>query len=226
MEILPPLQSLLPDDWKAAIAPFFDFAVLDSIDEFLTGEIQSGHIVFPQRPNIFRALTATPFDQVRAVILGQDPYHDDNQACGLAFAVPPGIQPPPSLKNIVRELGSDLNAIVLDDDISRWSTQGVLMLNTVLTVRAHEPNSHKKIGWEIFTDAIIKAISARRTPAVFILWGAPAQKKLGLIDTSRHGIVTGVHPSPLSAYRGFFGSKPFSTANQLLKERGLPEIEW
>ena len=171
------------------------------------------HKVFPAAENVFKALELTPFDNVKVVILGQDPYHGDNQAHGLSFSVQKGIALPPSLLNIYKELESDLGIpVAKSGDLTPWAKQGVLLLNTVLTVRAHEANSHRGQGWETFTDAVISSLNQASHPIVFILWGRPAQEKEKLITNPKHVVLKSVHPSPLSAYRGFFGSKPFSKA--------------
>ena len=190
-------------------------------------EERSRHQVFPKAENVFKALELTPFDQVKVVILGQDPYHGDNQAHGLSFSVQKGIALPPSLLNIYKELESDLGIPVAHSgDLTAWAKQGVLLLNTVLTVRAHEANSHRGQGWEIFTDAVISSLNQASHPIVFILWGRPAQEKEKLITNPKHVVLKSVHPSPLSAYRGFFGSKPFSKANAFLEATGQTPIDW
>ena len=176
---------------------------------------------------MFTALRLTPYLEVAVVILGQDPYHDDNQAHGLAFSVRPGLTPPPSLKNIFKELKTDVGFRIPNNGyLAPWAEQGVLLLNAVLTVRAHEPNSHKNHGWEKFTDAVLRAVSQKADPVVFVLWGAYARQKAELIDTSRHIIIESAHPSPLSARSGFFGSKPFSKINAALREAGKKPVEW
>jgi uracil-DNA glycosylase len=183
--------------------------------------------VFPPIPDVFNALKYTPYEEVKVFLLGQDPYHDDGQAHGLAFSVRPGIQPPPSLVNIFKELKSDVGCRIPNNGyLVPWAQQGVLLLNAVLTVRAHQPNSHKGQGWEQFTDAVIRAVGEKTDPVVFLLWGAYAQKKIDLIDTTRHVILKAPHPSPLSAKRGFFGSRPFSQANAALRASGRGEIDW
>jgi len=220
------LRDLLPDDWQAALKPRYNLSLLQRLDAFLAQERTAG-AVFPSEENVFAALTATPYEQVKAVLLGQDPYHDDGQACGLAFSVPEGIPAPPSLRNILREYSADLGyPAPSQPSLLPWASHGVLLLNTVLTVRAHQAGSHRNHGWEQFTDAVIGALSARSRPVVFLLWGNPAREKLRLIDQERHLVLLGVHPSPLSAYRGFFGSRPFSHANELLQQKGLPPIDW
>src|SRR5262249_26229986 len=181
---------------------------------------------FPPEEDLFAAFKATPYEQVKVLLLGQDPYHDDGQAHGMCFSVRPGVKPPPSLVNIYKELRDDLSITPPDHGyLVSWAHQGVLLLNAVLTVRAHEAASHKEKGWETFTDAAIKALSAREKPLVFLLWGAYAQKKAALIDTNKHRVLLAAHPSPLSAKK-FFGSKPFSQANQALQELGQSPVNW
>ena len=220
------LRELLPGDWQAALKPRYNLSLLQRLDVFLAQERAIAQ-VFPQPENIFAALAATPYEQVKAVLLGQDPYHDDGQACGLAFSVPTGVPAPPSLRNILREYCDDLGYPAPSEaSLLPWARQGVLLLNTVLTVRAHQAGSHRNHGWEQFTDAVIGALSARERPVAFLLWGNPAREKLRLIDQERHPVLLGVHPSPLSAYRGFFGSRPFSRVNELLQKRGQSPIDW
>ena len=183
--------------------------------------------VFPPEDEVFAALHLTPIEQVKVLILGQDPYHDDGQAHGLCFSVRPGVAIPPSLLNIFKELRSDLGCTMPNNGyLTPWAKQGVLLLNTALTVQAHQANSHQGKGWETFTDAVIAAVNAKTDPVVFVLWGANARKKLALIDTSRHFVIESPHPSPLSAHRGFFGSRPFSRINAALLEAGKEEIDW
>lgn len=183
--------------------------------------------VFPPKDKIFAALKATPWDKVRCVILGQDPYHDVGQAHGLAFSVNPGIKTPPSLANIYKELSDELGTYIPDNGcLLKWASQGVLLLNTVLTVRAHEANSHKGKGWEKFTDRIISELGKRDDAIVFMLWGKPAQSKKKLISNKEHLILESVHPSPLSVYRGFYGCGHFKACNEFLAERGLEPIDW
>ena len=215
----------LPDDWRAILADELAKPYYHQLQEFVAGERQA-HTVFPPEPDVFNALKLTPYAQTNVLLLGQDPYHDDGQAHGLCFSVRPGIKPPPSLVNIFKELRDDLGCKVPKHGyLARWAEQGVLLLNAVLTVRAHEPNSHKDKGWEMFTDAIIRAVNARPSPVVFVLWGAYAQKKAKLIDASRHRVLTAAHPSPLSAKK-FFGSRPFSAINAALISVGKPPIDW
>jgi uracil-DNA glycosylase len=183
--------------------------------------------VYPAEPEVFNALKLTPFDAVKVVILGQDPYHGAGQAHGLAFSVRPGVTPPPSLRNIFKELQTDVGCPrPAAGSLEPWARQGVLLLNAVLTVRAGQPNSHRGKGWERFTDAAVAAVGHKPDPVVFVLWGAPAQKKVPLIDTGRHVIVKSPHPSPLSAKTGFFGSRPFSAVNRALKAAGRGPIDW
>ncbi|MEO7002811.1 MAG: uracil-DNA glycosylase [Ktedonobacterales bacterium] len=216
----------LPDGWRDALADELTKPYFQAIQTFVAAE-RATHTVFPPAPDVFNALRYTPLDAVRVLILGQDPYHDDGQAHGLSFSVRPGVTPPPSLVNIYKELRSDLGCSIPNNGyLVPWAQQGVLLLNAVLTVRAHEPNSHKGKGWETFTDAVIRAVNAREQRVVFVLWGAYAQKKASLIDFSRHVIVQSTHPSPLSARNGFFGSKPFSRINTALEAAGAPPITW
>lgn len=218
----------LPASWLAAIGAEFDKPYFHALTRFVDAE-RAAHTVFPPDADVFNALRLTPYDQVRVLIVGQDPYHDDGQAHGLAFSVLPGVRVPPSLANIFKELKTeypDTFQIPNNGYLVPWAKQGVLLLNTVLTVRAHEANSHKGHGWETFTDAVIHAVSAKPEPVIFVLWGGPAQKKEALIDTSRHALLKSAHPSPLSARSGFFGSKPFSRINALLAERGEAPIDW
>lgn len=181
---------------------------------------------FPPKEQIFRALDLTSFEDVRVVIIGQDPYHNDDQANGLCFSVSENVSAPPSLKNIFKELKDDLGIDRSKKELDDWARQGVLLLNATLTVKAHTPNSHKNLGWEKFTNFIIKEISDRRENVVFVLWGGFAQKKEGLINPSKHLIIKSVHPSPLSVYRGFYGSKPFSRINNYLKSNNKKTISW
>ncbi|OGT23052.1 MAG: uracil-DNA glycosylase, partial [Gallionellales bacterium RIFOXYD2_FULL_52_7] len=196
------------------------------LQQFVAEERQKSS-VFPAETEVFSALHLTPFEKVSVLILGQDPYHDDNQAHGLCFSVRPGVSAPPSLLNIFKELKTDLGCTIPNNGhLTHWAEQGVLLLNAVLTVQAHQANSHKNRGWEIFTDAVIQAVNAKTDPVVFVLWGANAHKKIGLIDQSRHIVIESAHPSPLSAYRGFFGSRPFSRINTALRAAGKAEIDW
>jgi len=212
--------------WKRELAEEFAKPYFADLKAFLLDE-KSRYRIYPKGRDIFAAYNLTPFDRVKVVILGQDPYHGPNQAHGLAFSVQRGIAHPPSLQNIFKELHDDLGCSVpKDGTLEKWAKQGVFLLNTVLTVRAGQAHSHKEHGWERFTDATIKALSDRREHLVFILWGRPAQMKAPLIDASKHHIITSPHPSPLSAYRGFFGSRPFSRTNAYLQANGIAPIDW
>jgi uracil-DNA glycosylase len=214
----------LPPSWQPHLGSQLAEPYLGELLAFVAGERQQ-HEVYPPEPEVLAALQATAFGDVRVVLLGQDPYHDHGQAHGLCFSVRPGVRPPPSLANIFKELGSDLgHPPPPTGDLSPWARQGVLLLNTVLTVRAHQAGSHRRRGWERFTDAVINAISQRTQPAVFLLWGNDAKKKHGLIHP-HHGVVECAHPSPLSASR-FLGSRPFSRVNAELVERGQPPVDW
>ena len=198
----------------------------DSLEEFVL-ELPEEPPTFPPRELIFNAFHQTRYHDVKVVILGQDPYHNEGQAHGLSFSVPRGVSLPPSLRNIYRELEDDLGASPgLDGDLHHWAKQGVLLLNTVLTVEAHQPHSHRKKGWEDFTDAVIQKLVERESPIAFVLWGKPAQKKKDLILIPPHYIIESAHPSPLSARRGFFGSRPFSKINDWLKEQSQSPIQW
>lgn len=216
----------LPESWHIHLAEELDKPYFLKLAQFVDTE-RERHTVFPPEHDVFNALRLAPYENVNVLLLGQDPYHDDNQAHGLCFSVRPGIKPPPSLMNIFKELHSDVGFRIPNNGfLVPWAQQGILMLNAVLTVRAHSPNSHKNHGWETFTDAIIRKVNEKERPVVFVLWGGYAQKKLSLIDTSRHHVVQSAHPSPLSARSGFFGSKPFSRINAALREADKPEIDW
>ena len=216
----------LPASWQAVLADEFAKPYFRQLMHFVETERQK-HQVFPPEEDVFHAFQVTPYDKVKVLLLGQDPYHDDGQAHGLAFSVRPGVKPPPSLRNMFKELASDVGATVPNNGfLDPWAKQGVMLLNAVLTVRAHQAASHKDKGWEKFTDAVIHKLSEREKPLVFVLWGAYAKKKKGLIDEDRHTVIEGVHPSPLSARHGFFGSKPFSKVNAALEELGESPIDW
>lgn len=204
--------------WRSALQKEFDQPYFESLMTFVDNAYAAS-TVFPPENKIFEAFNRTPFDKVKVVILGQDPYHEPDQAQGLCFYVPPGVKPPPSLRNIAKELGKM-------PDLLSWADQGVLLLNATLTVEAHKAGSHQKKGWETFTNAAVKALAEKRDNLVFILWGAYAQKKGEFIDRTRHLIVESAHPSPLSARRGFFGSQPFSKANAYLTEKAIEPIVW
>lgn len=216
----------IPDGWKSILNDEIKKDYYQQLAQFLETEY-SNDIIFPKKENIFKALEATPFADVQVVILGQDPYHGDNQAHGLSFSVLPGEKIPPSLKNMYKELASDLEIEESNTGyLMPWAKQGILLLNTVLTVRKGQANSHKGKGWETFTDAIIQTLNKRDDPIIFVLWGKPAQQKKKMIDTNKHFFVEAPHPSPLSAYRGFFGSQPFSQINTLLEKQGKNPINW
>jgi len=216
----------LPPNWRSVLRKQIQAPYFVALTEFLDSE-RRDHTVYPPESDVFNAFQLTPFDAVKVVILGQDPYHDDGQAHGLAFSVRPGVKPPPSLRNIFKELETDLGCPKpTSGDLTPWAKQGVLLLNTVLTVRAHEPHSHRGKGWEQFTDAAISAVAGKAEPVVFVLWGAPAQKKSALIDPARHTILKAPHPSPLSAHSGFFGSRPFSAVNVVLESADSEPIDW
>jgi uracil-DNA glycosylase len=220
------MKAQLPDSWKKVLADEFEKPYYVQFQKFLAEE-RKKHTVFPPEEDMFSAFRLTPYERVNALLLGQDPYHDDGQAHGLCFSVRPGVKPPPSLVNMFKELQTDVGCKVPNNGyLVPWAEQGLLMLNAVLTVRAHQPNSHKDKGWEQFTDAAIKAVAAKAEPVVFVLWGGYAQKKAKLIDAARHTVIQSAHPSPLSARNGFFGSKPYSTINAALRRHGKPEIDW
>jgi uracil-DNA glycosylase len=220
--VLPPI----PASWQPVLGEETAKPYFANLQQFLNAEWKA-HKVFPPRELIFSALEQTPYDRVRVLILGQDPYHDDGQAHGMCFSVQVGVRTPPSLVNIYKELKSDLGCKVPNNGyLMPWAKQGVLLLNTVLTVRAHEPASHKSQGWEKFTDAIIEKVNDKSERVVFVLWGTPAQKKTKLIDADRHTVIAAAHPSPLSASKGFFGSRCFSKINAALADAGRPEIDW
>lgn len=222
------LHMRLPDNsWSKHLAPLWEGSQMESLKAFLHDQKGRGARIFPEEHNIFRALELTPLEEVRVVILGQDPYHGEGQAQGLAFSVPSNQKLPPSLRNIFKELSDDLGVPApISGDLSSWATQGVLLLNTVLTVEEGRAGSHHGRGWEEFTDEILSLVNKENKNVVFILWGAPAQRKIQLIDPNRHYILKAPHPSPLSSYRGFFGSKPFTKTNAYLRSQGLQEIDW
>ena len=213
--------------WYAVLQSQFEAPYFAELKAFLVAERQQ-HTCYPPGSLIFNAFDSTPFDKVKVVILGQDPYHEPGQAMGLCFSVPQGIQVPPSLVNIIKEINADLGTQipVTCGDLSGWAQQGVLLLNATLTVRAHQAGSHQKHGWETFTDAAIQALSQQRSGLVILLWGSYAIAKKSLIDTTKHCVLTAPHPSPLSAYRGFFGCHHFSQANNYLAAHGQQPIDW
>lgn len=216
----------LNNDWDELLKDEFKKEYYLNLREFLKKEY-STRIIYPNMYNIFEALKHTSFKDTKVLILGQDPYHGENQAHGLAFSVQKGVKTPPSLLNIYKELNNDLGCYIPNNGyLIPWADQGVLLLNTALTVRAHEANSHKNIGWEIFTDDIIKLLNIREDPVIFVLWGANARRKKEFIDVSKHYVLEAPHPSPLSASRGFFGCKHFSKINKILNDLGKESIDW
>jgi uracil-DNA glycosylase len=217
----------LHESWKAALVGEFAAPYMAALSDFLDAEKAAGKRVFPEDDGYFRALELTPLDAVKVVILGQDPYHGAGQAHGLCFSVPPGVRPPPSLGNIFKELHADLGiARPGHGCLESWAEQGVLLLNSVLTVEEARAASHQGKGWERLTDAVIRLVNEAPGPKVFLLWGAYAQKKAAFVDTSRHLVLKSVHPSPLSAHRGFLGNRHFSQANAFLEANGLSPIDW
>ncbi|RQO70144.1 uracil-DNA glycosylase [Pedobacter sp. KBW06] len=218
----------LDKSWVEALDGEFDKAYMKALKAFLLEEKENGYTIYPKGADIFNALNHTPFDKVKVVILGQDPYHGVGQAHGLSFSVQKGMTIPPSLKNIYKELLEDIPGFQIPShgNLTQWADQGVLLLNATLTVRAQTAGSHQGKGWETFTDKIISELSAQRTGIIFILWGRYAQNKAALIDTSKHTILTAAHPSPFSAYNGFFGSNHFSKTNAKLIEEGKAPINW
>ena len=216
----------IDSSWKEHLQAEFDKPYFKTLTDFVRAEYARG-TVYPAGRNIFNAFDLCPFDKVKVVIIGQDPYHEPGQAHGLSFSVRPGIDIPPSLENIYKELHDDLGCYVPDNGyLEKWATQGVMLLNTVLTVRNHQANSHKGIGWEEFTDAAIRILNEQDRPIVYMLWGRPAQAKVPMLDNPKHLILTAPHPSPLSAYRGFFGCRHFSKANDFLIKHGVEPIDW
>ncbi|MDD3646021.1 MAG: uracil-DNA glycosylase [Candidatus Gracilibacteria bacterium] len=217
----------LHPSWLKYLSGEFEKAYMNDIKAFLETEIATGKTIYPHPKNIFNALNTTHFDDVEVVIIGQDPYHGPGQAHGLSFSVQDGVRFPPSLKNIFKEVQADTGASIPETgNLTRWANQGVLLLNAVLTVEASTPTSHGNIGWQTFTDEIIKVISKEKTQVVFLLWGAYAQSKKELIDTSKHFVLEAPHPSPFSAHRGFLGCKHFSKTNEILRKQNRKEIEW
>ena len=213
-------------DWLEALKDEFKKDYYKQLFEKMNEEYRT-RLIFPPANDIFNAFHLTPLKDVKVVILGQDPYHGNNQAHGLCFSVKPEVEIPPSLVNIYKELHDDLGCTIPDHGyLVKWAKQGVLMLNTVLTVRAHQANSHRGIGWEEFTDAAIRVLNTQDRPIVFILWGRPAQMKKAMLNNPKHLILEAPHPSPLSSYRGFFGSRPFSKTNQFLEANGVEPIDW
>lgn len=220
------MTEIIRNDWQKVIGAEFEKQYYLELRAFLISEYKT-QTIYPEKQDIFNALQFTSYESTKVVILGQDPYHGLGQAHGMAFSVKPGMKPPPSLMNIYKELKSDIGCEIPNHGyLKSLADQGVLMLNTVLTVREGEAHSHKNQGWETFTDEVIRKINDKKTPVAFLLWGRPAQSKLALITNPAHGVFQSAHPSPLSASRGFLGSKPFSKANQFLVERGLEPIDW
>ncbi|SHF00003.1 Uracil-DNA glycosylase [Seinonella peptonophila] len=219
-------MTILQNDWAHVIGEEFDKPYYQQLRQFLVDEYNDQRI-YPDRYEIFSALNLTGYEDTKVVILGQDPYHGAGQAHGLSFSVKPGIRIPPSLKNIYKELADDLGCTIPNHGfLEEWARQGILLLNTVLTVRESKPNSHKGMGWEVFTDQVISALNERNQPVVFILWGRHAQNKKALITNRHHFIIESAHPSPFSARNGFFGSRPFSKTNQFLESIGRDPINW
>lgn len=219
-------MAAISNDWKEKLKPEYAKEYYRELYGFVKNEY-STRVVYPPSEDIFNALHYTPLSKVKVLILGQDPYHEVNQAHGLCFSVLPGNDIPPSLVNIYKELNSDLGCYIPNNGyLKKWADQGVLLLNTVLTVRAHMANSHAGHGWENFTDAIIRAVNEEDRPIVYMLWGSPAQRKIPMLTNPKHLILMAPHPSPLSAYRGFFGCRHFSTANEFLSKNGINPIDW
>ncbi len=220
------MQVKIEESWRERLQGEFDAPYFDQLTRFVRQEYAQGR-VYPPGGLIFNAFNLCPFNQVKVVIIGQDPYHEEGQAQGLCFSVPTGVQIPPSLVNIYKEIHDDLGVTVPPSgDLTRWARQGVLLLNATLTVRAHQAGSHQRQGWEQFTDAVIRILSRERSRLVFILWGSYAISKRALVDERRHLVLTSPHPSPLSAHRGFFGNHHFSLTNHYLEQQGLTPIQW
>ncbi|RAJ88228.1 uracil-DNA glycosylase [Chitinophaga dinghuensis] len=217
----------IESSWKDALKDEFQKSYFEQIVMFLKHERALGKTIYPGGNEIFNAFDKTPFDKVKVVILGQDPYHGPGQAHGLCFSVQDGVKPPPSLVNIYKEMKTDLGLEPpTGGNLSKWADHGVLLLNAILTVRAHEPASHSKIGWETFTDAVIRKISDQKKDVVFLLWGRFAQDKQILVDATKHHILKAAHPSPFSADKGFFGCKHFSKTNEILSKAGIEPVDW
>jgi len=221
------MEIKMETSWKNTLSDLFDKPYFSQIADHLKAEKALKTTIYPSGGLIFNAFSLTPYEKVKVIILGQDPYHNPNQAMGLSFSVPDGIKPPPSLMNIFKELNKDIGMpIPSSGNLTAWAKQGVLLLNAVLTVRANEPASHAKIGWTKFTDDVILSLSSQKTGLVFILWGNFAQEKIKLIDGSKHKILKAAHPSPFSAYNGFFGCKHFSATNEYLVKNNIDPIDW
>jgi uracil-DNA glycosylase len=221
------MEIKMETSWKNALSELFDKPYFSQIADHIKAEKALKTTIYPSGSLIFNAFSLTPYDKVKVIILGQDPYHNPHQAMGLSFSVPDGIKPPPSLMNIFKELHKDIGMqIPSSGNLTTWAIQGVLLLNAVLTVRANEPASHAKIGWTKFTDDVILSLSSQKKGLVFILWGNFAQEKIKLIDSSKHKILKAAHPSPFSAYNGFFGCKHFSATNEYLVKNNIDPIDW
>lgn len=218
----------IEDSWKKVLSDEFEKPYFRELRHFLQQEKASGKIIYPPGSLIFNAFNSTPFDKVKVVVLGQDPYHGAGQAHGLCFSVQRGIKPPPSLVNIFKELKDDVPGFQIPEHgcLQKWTEQGIFLLNAILTVEANQPASHQKRGWEEFTNAVIQKLSKERSGLIFILWGAFAQQKTALIDETRHTVLKAAHPSPFSAYNGFFGCKHFSKTNEILTQKGEVTIDW
>jgi len=220
------LVTYISQDWKQVLSEEVESDYFARLSEFVAKEYDT-EVCFPPKPLIFRAFAMCPFENTKVVILGQDPYHGDGQAHGLSFSVPAGMKFPPSLRNMFKELSSDLEIPVpFQGDLTGWAQQGVLLLNATLTVRKSTPGSHQKQGWEEFTDSVIRLLSDQKEGLVFVLWGKFAEQKSNLINTTKHCVISSAHPSPFSAHKGFFGSKPFSKTNEYLRKQGKVEIDW
>jgi uracil-DNA glycosylase len=214
-------------DWEKLLKEELNATYFQDLMTFINTERESGKRIYPEEKDLFSAFSLTSFELTKVVILGQDPYHGEGQAHGLAFSVKKGVSKPPSLVNIFKELQGDLGISSPNHgDLTSWAKQGVLLLNAVLSVEAAKPGSHQQRGWEQFTDKVIEVLNLKKNHLVFILWGSPAQKKIKMLNSKKHLILTSPHPSPLSSYRGFFGSKPFSKCNEYLKQNGIKEIDW
>ena len=222
------MEKKMTEDWQHALANTLQQTYVENIIDQVKQQRTVGEVIYPAEKDVFSAFKITSLKKVKVVILGQDPYHGAGQAHGLSFSVLPNVKVPPSLRNMYKELAQDIEGFEIPQHgyLQSWAEQGVLLLNAVLTVKEGQPNSHKSLGWEKFTDEVIKVISENKTGVIFLLWGSQAQKKAKLIDKDKHHILNGPHPSPLSAHRGFFGCKHFSTANQLLEKQGQKNIDW
>lgn len=219
-------MKIVEEQWNEALEAEFKKEYFKELIKFVEHEYKN-HKVYPPKEDVFNAFNLTPLGQVKVVVIGQDPYHNEGQSHGLCFSVKPGTRIPPSLRNILKELEDDLGFVAPNNGyLEKWAKQGVLLLNNVFTVRANEPNSHRKRGWEEFTDSVIRVLNKEDRPIVFILWGGPARENKKILDNDQHLIIESPHPSPLSSYRGFFGTKPFSRTNEFLIDMGLEPIDW